>query len=332
MILLTVGCAFGMGCARQPALSRFHYAQIKMGVQADLIVYAPNEAAAQKACTAAYRRIDELEASMSDYRQDSELLRLCDKAGDGNVRVSDELFFVLQKGQELSEKTGGAFDVTVGPEVQLWRRARKTHQLPTTREINEARQVTGWKLMRLDARRKTVQLKRKGMRLDLGGIAKGYAGDEAIRVLRANGIRSALFEAGGDIVVSDAPPGKAGWVIHVDNAGTAPVKMTLHDCAVSTSGDTVQFVEIGGVHYSHIVDPRTGMALTSHYAATIVARRGIDSDALATALCVMGPEGMSVVREYHAKGWVRRVTPVDQSSRSSGVNSILRNSISAPSD
>jgi thiamine biosynthesis lipoprotein len=312
MILLTVGCAAAVGCAGQPALTRYHYAELKMGVQANLIVYAPNEAAAQKACIAAYQRIDVLEQSMSDYRQGSELLRLCEHAGGPGVPVSDELFFVLQKGREMSEKTNGAFDVTVGPEVHLWRRARKSHQLPTTHELAAARARTGWRLMQLDPAQKSVRLDRKGMRLDLGGIGKGYAGDEAIRVLRENGINSALFEAGGDIVVSDAPPGKAGWVIQVDNAGNGPADLTVHDGAVSTSGDTVQFVEIGGVHYSHVVDPRTGMALTNHYAATIVAKCGVDSDALSTALCVMGPDGMPIVRQYHARGWIRKVEPQKQ--------------------
>jgi thiamine biosynthesis lipoprotein len=309
VIVLLIGTAVGLGCSHQPRLQRYNYAQIKMGVQARLVVYAPDEPTAENACRAAFGRVEALENAMSDYRRGSELLRLCDQAGDGPVKVSDELFFVLQKGQEFAQKTAGAFDVTVGPEVALWRKARKTRQLPTTQEIDSALEKTGWKLMELDPSEKTVRLSKPGMKLDLGGIAKGYAGDEAIRVLRENGINSALFEAGGDIVVSDPPPGTDGWVIKIENAGAAPDKLTLRNCAVSTSGDTVQFVEIDGIKYSHVVDPRTGHALTNHYAATIVSKRGIDTDALSTAVCVMGPEGMKTAKTYAAHGWLRKVSP-----------------------
>ncbi len=280
-----------------------------MGVQARLVVYAPDEATAENACRAAYQRIEALENATSDYRRDSELLRLCAKAGAEPVKVSDELFLVLEKARELSQKTAGAFDVTVGPEVALWRKARKTHELPTTQQIDAARQITGWKLMQLDHFKKTVRLVKPSMKLDLGGIAKGYAGDEAIRVLRDNGIKSALFEAGGDIVVSDAPPATNGWTIEIENPGSAPSKLTLHNTAISTSGDTVQFVEIAGTKYSHVVDPRTARALTNHYAATIIAPKGIDTDALSTAICVMGPKGLSILKSYNAHGWLRAVNP-----------------------
>jgi len=303
LTLLATGCG-----QEQPRLQRFQYAQIKMGVQARLVVYAPDEPTAQRACTAAYQRVAALEDSMSDYRRDSELLRLCDRAGQGPVHVSNELFFVLQKAQELAEKSDGAFDVTVGPLVQLWRKARKTGQLPSDPELSAARALVGWRLMTLDPAAKTVALAKPGMRLDLGGIAKGYAGDEAIRVLRKNGIHSALFEAGGDIVVSDPPPGAKGWGIEVENPAKGPPILHLANCAISTSGDTVQFVQIGPTHYSHVIDPRTGIALTNRYAATIIAARGIDADALSTAACVMGPSaGMQVVAEYAAQGSIREV-------------------------
>src|SRR6185503_19366613 len=131
--------------------------------------------------------------------------------------------------------------------------------------------------------------------LDLGGIAKGYAGDEAIRVLREHGVKSALFEAGGDIVVSDAPPGKKGWEIELQNGS----RIELADAAVSTSGDTVQFVEIGGVRYSHVIDPRTGTGLTEHYMATVIAPRGIATDSLSTAATVLGKRaGERLIRRF----------------------------------
>jgi thiamine biosynthesis lipoprotein len=137
------------------------------------------------------------------------------------------------------------------------------------------------------------------MRLDLGGIAKGYAGDEAIRVLREHGIRAAFFEAGGDIVVSGAPPGTPGWDVAVVRKldGEAEMHHIKH-CGVSTSGDAEQFVEIGGKRYSHVVDPRTGIGLTARYEATVIAPNGITSDALSTAACVLGAEGYQFVKSY----------------------------------
>ena len=296
------------GCAARQATERFEYAELHMGVKTRLVVYAPSEQAAADACRAAYARVAELEDVASDYRADSELMRLCAKAGQGPVPVSPELFTLLSHAQELSRRSGGAFDVTVGPLVALWRTARKTKQLPTPEALAEARAKVGWQHVELDAERRAVALALPGMRLDLGGIAKGYAGDEAIRVLREHGIRSALFEAGGDIVVADAPPGEKGWPIEV--AGDAPGRtIALAHRGISTSGDTEQFVEIDGVRYSHVVDPRTGLGLTDRYAATVVARDGITADALSTAACVLGEQkGDALVKSCRgARAYIRRV-------------------------
>jgi FAD:protein FMN transferase len=173
--------------------------------------------------------------------------------------------------------------VTVGPLVQLWRQARRTGQLPDPAAIGQAKALVGWRKVRLDRRSRTVRLDTQGMRLDLGGIAKGYAGDEALRAMRVHGVRSALIELGGDIVLGAAPPGARGWRIEAPNAGG---DLWLKDCAVSSSGDTEQFVVIDGVRYSHVVDPRTGRGLTTRRQATVVAKDGLTSDPLSTALTV----------------------------------------------
>ena len=306
VLLLGAGCAARRGAAVQ----RYEYAQLHMGVQARLIVYAESEQTAANAAKAAYSRVAELEDITSDYRPTSELIRLCARAGQGPVNVGAELFTLLTHAQDLSRRSGGAFDVTVGPYVQLWRAARKSKQLPAPQALEEARTRVGWELMTLNAGNRTVELTTPGMRLDLGGIAKGYAGDEAIRVLRGHGIRSALFEAGGDIVVSDAPPGKKGWAVEVvgdDSQGRRTVEVVNR--GISTSGDTEQFVEIDGVRYSHVVDPRTGLGLTQRYAATVIARDGITSDSLSTAACVLGPqEGAKLVTSYpSARAYIRRM-------------------------
>lgn len=288
---------------------RHEYVQLLMGVQVRLVVYSQDERAAQEACKAAFERVAELEEVMSDYRPDSELMRLCARAGQGPVKVSPDLYTVLAYGQEVSRRSDGAFDVTVGPIVKLWRTARKTGKLPSEQDLATARAVTGYQLMKLDAAKGTVEPLKPGMKLDLGGIAKGYAGDEAIAVLKSHGIRSALFEAGGDIVVSDPPPGKRGWEIELP-AGEwdAPTKIEVANQAVSTSGDTVQYIEINGTRYSHVVDPHTGLGLSEHFISTVVAPRGLTSDPLSKVATIMGPErGKRVVDSYpHTRCWVGR--------------------------
>lgn len=281
-----------------------------MGVQVTITLYAPNQSTAERACRAAFERIAELEQAMSDYRADSELMRLCARAGGEPVHVSEDLYLVLRKAQELSRRTGGAFDVTVGPFVQLWRRARRTGQFPTVQELAEAKQRVGYEKMVLDDRERTVQLLVPGMRLDLGGIAKGYALDCALKVLNAHGIRHALLEAGGDIVAGLAPPGTAGWRIEVANAAPERSRVYLALGAISSSGDTEQYVEYQGKRYSHIVDPRTGWGLTTRVAATVIARDGITSDSLATALCVLGSQqGAALVRTVPgARAYLREVS------------------------
>ncbi len=236
---------------------------------------------------------------MSDYRPDSELNKLCQKSGGPPVRVSRELAYVLTRALQFSKLSDGAFDVTIGPVVRLWRTARKSGELPEKSRLDAAMNLVGWRNIRVSSRDCTVQLLRKGMRLDLGGIAKGYACDEAIRALKLCGIKSAMIELGGDIVVSDAPPNASGWVVAISNAGSQAGTQVLRNAAVSTSGDTEQYVEINGTRYSHIVDPRTGLGLTDSTGVTVIARRGIVADALSTALNILGPRlGAKLVGKY----------------------------------
>ena len=248
---------------------------------------------------------------MSDYRRDSELMQLCDRAGTGPISVSNELFDVLSLSIRLSEQSGGAFDVTVGPLVKLWREARRLEQLPDSSALRKARALVGSHLMKLHPNERTVELLEPGMQLDLGAIAKGYAADEAIAALHKHGVESAMIEFGGDVVVSGRPPDSDGWAVTASLADPQHQEMTIEHEAVSTSGDTQQYVEIGGVRYSHVVDPRTGLGLTSRAAATVVAAQGVLSDALATTLSIMGSdEGLIFLEKYYpnATGYVRSLT------------------------
>ena len=276
------------------SLARFTFTEPRMGTQFKIVLYAPDEATANKAARAAFKRIADLDLIMSDYRTTSELTQLCQQAGGQPVHVSEKLFVVLSKAQHVSKISDGAFDVTVGPFVKLWRRARRTHQLPDPDALARARALVGYQNIQLDEKARTVQLLKPGMQLDLGGIAKGYTADQALAVLQKQGITSALVAAGGDIAVSDAPPDAKAWKIGIaplEDPNRKPSRyLYLENAAVSTSGDGEQFVEINGKRYSHIVDPKTGIGLIGRQSVTVVARKGIDSDSLTKIVCVLGPK------------------------------------------
>jgi thiamine biosynthesis lipoprotein len=212
-----------------------------------------------------------------------------------------DLWLVLDRAQRLAARTEGAFDVTVRPLVQVWRRARRQREMPSLEKLAAAREATGYRHLELDPRRRTARLLVPGMSLDLGGIAKGYAADEAMKVLRKHRINRALVAVAGDMVAGDPPPGKTGWRIEVPSldAQSAPASqhVTLADAALSTSGDFFQRLELGGKRYSHIIDPRSGRPITDHSLVTVIAPDGITADSLATAISVLGPDaGLELIR------------------------------------
>jgi thiamine biosynthesis lipoprotein len=287
----------GRAAARRAAgrAVRREFAEVHMGVATRVVLYAPDDRRARRAARAAFARVAALEDVMSDWRPASELRRLERRPGAW-VPVSAPLFAVLARAVDVARASDGAFDPTVGPLVALWREARRRGALPEAAALDSARARVGWRRLALDAHARRVRLAAPGMRLDLGGIAKGYILQAALAELRAHGVRRALVEAGGDVVVGDAPPGRAGW--QVDAAGldaggadslVARRVAALARAAVSTSGPTAQFVEIGGVRYSHVVDPRTGLGLRNARAATVVAPDGATADALSTVLTVVAP-------------------------------------------
>jgi len=290
---LLASAAAGQTSSPSPTgLSRFEFAQAHMGTQFRIVLYARDAEIAAKASTAAFERIARLDATMSDYRETSELMMACKQATRRWVRLSPDLFRILARSQQMARRSGGAFDVTVGPVVRLWRRARRMNALPDAEKLAVARQQVGYRWLRLDARRQAMRLERSGMRIDLGGIAKGYAADAALAVLKAHGVSIALIAAGGDIVAGQPPPGSNGWTVAVRGLSSTDEATMIHlrlaNAAVSTSGDAEQFVEIDGARYSHIIDPRTGQALTIRRSVTVVALNGTASDALATAASVLG--------------------------------------------
>ena len=299
--LLVLACCMPADTVRAEAESKH------MGTTVRVVLYAADRPAGEAAAKAAFARIAEVEQALSDYKADSELMRLC-KANDadpGKPRpVGEHLWAVLDAGQKLAARSDGAFDVTVGPAVRLWRLARRTQQMPDAKELAEVISKVGYRKLTLDPAAKTMTLAIPGMRLDFGGIGKGYAADQALAVLKERGITRAMVAVAGDIACGDPPPGKDGWTVEIAPlAAGRPVRtLTLANKAVSTSGDLEQFVEIGGVRYSHVLDPRTGLGLTGRRSVTVVAAKGIDADSLTKVASVLPPgKAAEVLKQYGAE-------------------------------
>ncbi len=276
------------------SLQRFEYGEPHMGTLFSITLYAPDKSAADAAAQAAFEKITRLDRMMTDYDPKSELMQLCLNPPNRPRQVSPELFELIRESIRVTHETGGAFDITVGPFVRAWRAARKSGVLPTPDEITDMRKSIGVDKLRLDTRERTITLLAPNMRLDLGGIAKGYAADAALAVLRRAGITRAVVAASGDIAIGDAPPGKPGWKVGIEALDGLPDELartvTLHNAGVSTSGDTAQHIEISGVRYSHIIDPVTGLGLTNHIQVTVIGPNATITDGLDTPLDIMGVE------------------------------------------
>jgi thiamine biosynthesis lipoprotein len=264
-----------------------------MGAPWTITVHAESRADGEAAIAAAFAEIARLERVLSDYDPASELSQLSAAAPMAEpLAVSDDLWRVLVAAAAFREVSGGGFDITVGPLTTLWRQSRRSGKLPRPDKLATAREAVGAGAVELRADRRAVRLPRPGTRLDPGGIGMGYAADRALGVLADRGIRSAMIDASGDVLVSGPPPGRAGWRIAVAplRPGGAAEWLELSQAAVTTSGDAYQAVEIEGVRYSHIVDPRTGIGVAGPAAVTVIAPDATTADALATAASVLGHE------------------------------------------
>lgn len=309
-------------------LTRFEFRQPHMGTTVRVVLYAGDAPAAEALAASAFSRIAALDDHLSDYRESSELMALCRAAGGPAVGVSGDLFSVLTAAQAFASRTQGAFDVTIGPVSRVWRHARATGELPEASRLAEAQRLVGHDKMHLSSEGRTVRLEERGMMLDLGGIAKGFAADQALAVLAGGGARHAIVAIGGDVAAGDPPPGEAGWEVGIAPLGPGPSgalpAVRLQRAAISSSGDAEQYLEAGGEHFSHIVNPITGSAATGKRGVTVIAPTGMTADALATAVKVLGAaRGLPVVdgmegaaalvvedtpagpREYRSKRWPR---------------------------
>ena len=287
-------CAFAAVASGGPETAvRVDVSEAHMGTTFRIVLYATEDESGRHAAERAFARIAQLDETLTDYQPTSELSRVTREAVGHPMRVSEDLLEVLVRSQELAGRSDGAFDITVGPLTRLWRRARREVELPHADELEAARRATGFRMLHVNGASRTVEVDRPGMQLDAGGIAKGFAADQALSVLAALGMRRAIVAAGGDIAIGDPPPNRPGWEIALAGLDAKPAPgspLTLAHAGVSTSGDAEQWVEIGGVRYSHILDPRAGRPLTGRSSVTVVAADATTSDMLATAVDVLGPD------------------------------------------
>jgi thiamine biosynthesis lipoprotein len=296
---------FFAGRAKQVEVDSGHH--LVMGTFARVVAVAADAKVADKAIEAALAEIERVDKLMSDYKSDSEISQVNKDGFNRAVPVSEPTFEVLQRSIEFSKLTGGAFDITIGPLVDLWRSAKKKGVTPSQEEIAQAKSRVGFENLILNGKDRTVKFAVASMRLDLGGIAKGYAVDKAIEAMQQAGAIGGMVDIGGDIRCFGKPPkGRSKWSIALQNPNVNKntdesdllLVLKLDNAAVATSGDYQQFVLIEGKRYSHIINRRTGTSAEGLSSVTIITDSATDADALATAVSVMGVEkGLALVEK-----------------------------------
>lgn len=301
-------------------LQRHTYQQSLMATRFSITLYVDEgdqgENQADLAAKAAFQFAIDVNAACSDYDVTSELMRLNHAPAHQAIPISPLLYDVLDSALTIAKETHGAYDPTLGHHSYNWRMARKKGVLPSAEQLSIAQAASGWKHLHLDATQRSITKQTDRMRLDLGGIAKGYAAEKMLQILKKHGITRASVTAGGEVRLGDPPPHQDGWKITLktldENHQLSPHTLMLSNCAVSTSGDLHQSITIDGQRYSHIVNPATGLGLTHRISATIIADDATLTDALATAYCVQPnlhyPNIQSLVIREKTDGTFQKIT------------------------
>ena len=291
------------GCAAFPTDSTpilARRAQMHMGTVVTLIVVAPSETLAQAALAAGFFEIHRLETLLSTWIPTSELSRVNQAAGLQPVSVSPETMQVLTRSLEMARLTEGGFNIAVGPAVSAWNVTEST-RIPSAEELEGLKPLTDLSHVILDETRGTVWITRPGMRLDVGGIGKGFAADLAVEKMRKAGAVAGVVALSGDIKTFGRLPEAARFqfgIQHPRREGVLLGRLELDNEAISTAGDYERFFERDGVRYHHILDPQTLQPARGCQSVTIVAKDGVVADGLDTGIFVMGPEkGMALIEQ-----------------------------------
>lgn len=263
-----------------------------MGATFTIQAYSSDSAAVARAAQEAFGVVDSLNLIFSDYVDSSELSRLSRTAGSGTWQpVSAALFDIMWLSKQAWLKSRGAFDVSLGMLTRLWRKTRKDRQLPAPQVLSEALKSSGFQHIEIDSARRAIRLRRPNTVLDLGGIGKGYAAQRMLEVMQRHGFGQCLCDAAGNMAIGLPPAGREAWQVGIElpsqRGHLLPRQLGLTQRAISTSGDLYQFVEINGVRYSHILNPRTGLGLTNRRQVSIVATDAALADWLSTACCIL---------------------------------------------
>ncbi len=304
VFVLTVSIGCGAPTPESaPALSvphRVDESRLAMGSTLNLSAWTTDDLIAKAAFAAVFAEFDRLDALMSVWKDGSDVLRINAAAGDRPVTVAPDVIDALKIARQVSEWTNGTFDITFGALTDVWKFDQDLDEsIPTDAQIRQRLTLIDYKQIEIDDKERTVFLRRKGMRIHLGGIGKGYAVDRAIRILRDRGLRDFVVQAGGDLYVG-GQPGDRPWKLGIAdprNAGGAPfATVELRDSTLSTSGDYERFFIKNGVRYHHILDLRTGQPARLCRSVTLLTDRAVIADALAKGVFILGPtEGMALI-------------------------------------
>ncbi len=301
-LLLWLGCAPRriQTTTVSPSEVQARFTQLVMASPMRITVNARDAEHARTAASAAYARAIEVENALSDWQPNSAVCRLPEHAGQPTV-VTGDLATALEWSSAVQRATDGAFDPALGALTQLWREARASGTRPSDALAAQARARSGWSHVRWNGDTRTIEFDCDGVRLDFGGIGKGLASTEALMTLEREGCLIALVSLDGDVACGAAPNGRTGWRVRVDSGvdGDPGCLLSVTHCAVSTSGDRQQSMEVDGERITHIIDPLTVAPRQGHFAATVVAPHGATADALATAIAAR-PALMDRVDELRA--------------------------------
>jgi FAD:protein FMN transferase len=275
-------------------MRRYEESRVSMGCVYTIASYGRDLERLRGASAAALDEVDRIDRLMSHYKNDSELSRVNREAAKAPVKVDPELFDFIAESLRYGRESEGAFDITVGPLMKAWGFFRGEGRMPSEAELARARNSVGYQHVILNQKDGTVFFDRAGVELDLGGIAKGYAVDRAVAVLKQCGVTSALVSAGGSTTFAlGAPPGKPAWEIEVQDPverDKIATRVQLKDRALSVSGSYEKFFELNGARYSHIMDPRTGRPVQGVLSVVVITGDGVSGDALDNVFFVFGAE------------------------------------------
>ncbi len=303
--------------------------KIVMNTIARIVAVAPDEKTAKLSIDAAFEKIYRLETLMNRYDPSSQLSQVNLLAAKQPVKVDKDLFDILQQSVYYSKKTGGAFDITVGPLVDLWKKCAEANSMPADKQLEEIKKKIGFQRLLLDSNDFSVRFVAEGMKLDLGAIAKGYAADKAVNEMKKCGAVAGLVEIGGQIGCFGLTEEKNKWIVGIRNPAKQKDnriidKIAVSNMAVSTSGDYERFYKVADMRFSHIFNPKAEKSANELTSVTIIAPNGTEADVLATAVSVLGAEkGLDLIEKTEDTEAILIKTGSSEIIKSSGAEQYL---------